>query len=143
MPIARVYGNKVYVFDAIFDQENLTIQEGQVQSKVKEDHINLLYVETNSFGKYFSRRLRELIPALEIFGLIAKKNKMARILANSGLVKTYFYFPVNPNSDLQRFMTQMCKLMKTSTKEDDAPDSCSGLASALEKYMGLFKNEDN
>lgn len=142
MPIARVYGNRVYVFDCIFDQENLTVQEGQVQSKVKECHINNLVVETNAFGAYFSRRIRELIPELEVFGIIAKMRKMMRVLANAGIVKTFFYFPVEPNPDLQRFMNQVSQLLKTDIKEDDAPDALTGLAAYLEKYHGLFK-EDN
>ena len=139
MPVARVYGNQVYVFDAIFDQNNLTIQEGQVQSKVKECGINTLVVESNSFGAYFSRRIRELIPTLEVFAQYSKSNKMGRILANAGLVKLFFYFPENPNPTLQRFMNQVYKLMKTSTKEDDAPDALTGLAAYLEKYHGLFR----
>jgi hypothetical protein len=142
LPIARVYGNRVYVFDAIFDQNNLTIQEGQVQSKVKECKTNTLVVESNSFGAYFIRRLRELLPELEIFGQFAKTNKMGRILANSGIIKLYFYFPENPNPTLQRFMNQVCKLMKTSNKEDDAPDSLAGLAAYLEKFHGLFKSDE-
>ena len=139
MPVARVYGDRVYIFDAIFDQYNLTIQEGQVQSKVKEDDIRKLVIETNSFGAYFARRIRELMPQLEVFGQFAKANKMGRILANAGLIKLYFYFPENPNPTLQRFINQVCKLMKTSTKEDDAPDSLTGLAAFLEKFHGLFK----
>ena len=143
MPVARVYGNRIYVFDCIFDQENLTVQEGQVQSKVKECHINNIVVETNAAGAYFARRIRELLPQIEIFGQFAKANKMARILAGAGLVKMFFYFPVNPNADLQKFMDQMYKILKSSTKEhDDAPDSITGLAAYLEKYHGLFK-EDN
>lgn len=142
MPIARVYGNRVYVFDAIFDQENLTIQEGQVQSKVKECHINNIVVETNAFGAYFSRRIRELIPELEVFGIIAKQRKMMRVLANAGLVKKYFYFPEDPNEDLERFLDQVHKLLKTSIKEDDAPDALTGLAAYLEKYHNLFKDNE-
>ena len=142
MPIARVYGNRVYIFDAIFDQENLTIQEGQVQGKVKEHRISELAIETNSFGAYFARRVRELIPGLEVFGQFAKAKKIARILANAGLIKLFFYFPEEPNPTLQRFMNQVCKLMKTSTKEDDAPDSLSGLSAYLEKYHGLFRNDE-
>ena len=140
MPIARIYGDQVYVFDAIFDQNNLTIQEGQVQSKVKECKINTLVIESNSFGAYFSRRIRELMPALEVFAQFSKTNKMGRILANAGLVKLYFYFPENPNPTLQRFINQVIKLMKTSTKDDDAPDSLTGMAAYLEKYHGLFKS---
>jgi len=140
MPIARVYGNRVYITDAIFDQDNLTIQEGQVQSKVKEHKISNIVVETNSFGAYFTRRLRELLPGIEIFGQFAKANKMARILANSGLVKMYFYFPEKPNDTLQKLMDQACKLLKTDNENDDAADSLAGLAAYLEKYHGLFKN---
>jgi hypothetical protein len=142
MPIARVYGNRVYIFDCIFDQANLTVQEGQVQSKVKECHINNLVIETNSFGAYFSRRIRELIPELEVFGIIAKQRKMMRVLAQAGIIKTFFYFPEKPNDDLRRFMDQVYKLLKTATKEDDAADSLSSLAAYLEKYMGLFKEHE-
>ena len=144
MPIARVYGNRVYVFDAIFDQCNLTIQEGQVQDKVKTCHINNMVVETNNAGAYFTRRLRELIKGIEIFGQYSKSNKMARILANAGLVKQYFYFPEQPNETLQKFMDQMYRLSKirqVGQKEDhdDAPDSLTGLCAYLEKYHQLFK----
>jgi predicted phage terminase large subunit-like protein len=141
MPIGRVYGNRVYITDAIFDQLNLTIQEGQVQSKVKEHNISDLVIESNSFGAYFSRRIRELMPALQVYGQYAKANKMGRILANAGLIKMYFYFPENPTPTLQRFINQVCKLTKTATKDDDAPDSLSGLAAYLEKMHGLFKHE--
>jgi len=140
MPIARVYGDRVYIFDAIFDQLNLTIQEGQVQSKVKECNISNLVIESNSFGAYFGRRIRELMPQLEVFGQYAKANKMGRILANSGLIKNNFYFPENPNDTLQKFIDQVTRLMKTSKDKDDAADSTVGLCQYLEKYHGLFKN---
>jgi len=139
MPIARVYGNRVYIMDAIFDQYDLTIQEGQVQGKVKEHHISVICAETNSFGAYFMRRLRELLKGVEIFGQYQKANKMARILANSGLIKAYFYFPEKPNDTLQKFMNQVASLLKDSKDKDDAPDSLAGLSAYLEKFHGLFK----
>ena len=69
---------------------------------------------------------------------------MARILANAGLVKQYFYFPEQPNETLQKFMDQMYRLSKirqVGQKEDhdDAPDSLTGLCAYLEKYHQLFK----
>jgi len=139
MPIARIYGNRVYVFDAIHDQENLTIQEGQVQSKVKECNIKELVIETNSFGAYFKRRIEELIPVLYVFGQPAKLNKMGRILANAGIIKYSFYFPEKPNPTLEKFINQLCKLKKTSTKEDDAPDALCALAAYLEKFYNTFQ----
>ena len=139
MPIARVYGNRVYIIDAIFDQENLTIQEGQVVSKEKEHRITNAVVETNKDGAYFRRRLNELMPGLNLFGQWSHGNKMARILSYAGIIKLYFYFPVNPNPTLQRFINQACRLTKTSKKEDDAADSLAMLAAYLEKHYGLFK----
>jgi hypothetical protein len=144
-PIARVYANmnRVYVFDAIFDSTlGLSAYLPMTQDKVKVHHISHLAIETNSFGAWFAQHCRELMPALEVFGLKSKKNKMARILANAGLVKLFFYFPENPNPDLQRFMAQACKLLKTSKNEDDAADSLCGLAAYLEHYHQMFKNEE-
>ena len=140
MPIARVYGDQVYIIDCIFDLENLTIQEGQVHGKVKEHRISNLCVETNAAGAYFSRRLRELIPEVQIFGQFSRMNKMSRILSQAGLIKHYFHFPVSPNPTLQAYMDQTTALLKDSKDKDDAPDSLAGLSAYLEKYMGLFKN---
>jgi len=84
-----------------------------------------------------------LLPQVEIFGQPSKSNKMGRILANVGLIKLYFYFPENPNPTLRRFMNQVTKLMKTSTKEDDAADSLAALAAHLEKMYGLFRMDEN
>jgi PBSX family phage terminase large subunit len=141
MPIARVYENRIYIVDAIFDQCNLTIQESQVQDKVRTHKISEIAIETNSFGAYFGRRIRELMPDLEVFGMTAKANKMGRIIANSGLVKRHFYFPENPNETLQKFMDQVIGLTNTSKNKDDSPDSLSGLCSYLEKYKRLFSDE--
>jgi len=141
MPIMRVYPElqKVYVFDAIFDKHNLTIQEGQVCGKVKEHKISNMKIESNSSGAYFIRRCRELIPDVEIYGQYSKANKMARILSYSGIVKYHFRFPKNPNPTLEAFMNQVYRLLKTSKKEDDAPDSLAASAQHLEGYFHLFE----
>ena len=138
MPIGRIYGNRVYIFDAILDQENLTIQESQVFDKIKMNDVKELVIETNSFGGYFKRRIMELIPELTVYGQNAKTNKMGRILANAGLVKYYFYFPEKPTPVLDKFITQLCKLHKSGTKEDDSADAISGLCAYIEKMYGIF-----
>lgn len=142
MPIARVYGNKVYLVDAIFDQQNLSIQESQVKNKEKIHKFAELVIETNNAGAYFSRRIRELMPDLNVFGKFSKASKMPRILTYSGLVKLCFYFPNNPTPELQKLMTQLWKLKKTSKKEDDAGDSVSGLAEHLEKFYNLLYDSE-
>lgn len=141
-PFARVYKslNKVYVFDAIFDNKlGLSIYLPLTVSKCKEHKIAELPVEINSFGSWFKEHLSEALPSVYLFGLVAKSNKMGRIIANAGLVKSYFYFPKNPNPDLQKFMDQVTKLLKTSTDEDDAADSLAALAAYLEHYHGMFR----
>lgn len=137
-PIARVYGNIVYLIDAIFDQENLTLQEPKVQGMQKLYKFAKIVIETNHAGAYFSRRIRTLLKKVEIFGKWSSANKMARIIQYAGLVKLYFRFPNNPTPALQRFMNQLWKLKNTSKKEDDAGDSLSGLAEHLEKHYRLF-----
>jgi len=142
MPIGRVYGNRVYIFDAIFDNTgNLTTYYPETLSKIKEHKINNMYIETNSFGMWFKNHLlQEEIPGLTVFGAPAKGNKMGRILANAGVVKYYFYFPENPNPTLQKAIAQACKLMKTSTKEEDFPDALCSIAAYLEKFYNIFKD---
>jgi PBSX family phage terminase large subunit len=141
MPICRVYGNRVYVLDAIFSNTgNLTTYYPETLGKIKEHKINNMYIETNSFGMWFKNHLlNEQIPGLTVFGAPAKGNKMGRILANAGIIKYYFYFPENPNPTLQKFIDQCCKLMKTSTKEDDALDSLASVCAYLEKFYNTFK----
>ena len=142
MPIARVYEDRVYIIDVIFDKYNLTIQESQVQSKVKEHKINELAVETNSFGAYFSRRLRELVPGVTVFGMYSKSNKLGRIIANSGMIKRHFYFPCNPNDNVKKYMSEVIALSVTSKDHDDAPDSLAGLCAYLEKYRATFRENN-
>jgi len=143
LPIGRVYNGRVYIFDAIFDNTlDLTRYYPETINKIKTHKISNIYIETNSFGMWFKNNLlNEQIPGLTVFGAPSKGFKMGRIISYSGLIKKYFYFPKNPNPTLQKFMNQVCALMKTSDKEDDAPDSLCSLAAYLEKFYGIFKEE--
>ncbi len=141
MPIARVYQNsRVYVFDAIHDNSlDLTKYYPETLDKIRTHKISEFYIETNSFGMWFKNHLlEENIIGLNVYGKNSTASKMSRILANAGLVKHYFYFPENPNPVLQKFIDQVCKLMKTSTKEDDAPDSLCAMAAYLDKFFNIF-----
>ncbi|MBT3206940.1 MAG: hypothetical protein HN704_18260 [Bacteroidetes bacterium] len=139
MPIFQIIENDVYLIDCIFDQDNLTIQENQVVVKVKEHKVSVLFIETNNSGAYFVRRMRELLPEIEIQGFWSKSNKIARILNYSGIIKLFFNFPENPNVTTTNLMNQFCRLMKTSKKEDDAADSIAAAAKYLISHYGLFK----
>ena len=138
MPIFYIINNKPYLVDCIFDKNNLTIQERAVFGKAKEHKISKIVIETNSFGAYFVRRLRELMPNVEIYGQNSSNNKMSRILNNSGLIKKNFYFPENLNENCGKFMDEVFRILKTSKKKDDAPDSLSGACAHLETHYRLF-----
>jgi len=141
MPILRVIGNYVYLKDCIFDQENLTVQLSQVAGKLKEhDHFAQIVVETNSAGAFFKRTLALNHPDTEFWGQWSKGNKMARILSYAGIIKLYFLFPENPNPDVERYMNQVYRLLKTSKDKDDAPDALAGAAAHLELHYGLFND---
>jgi predicted phage terminase large subunit-like protein len=139
MPIMQVVGDNVYVFDAIFNQENLTLQESEIISKCKTNKIRRLYIETNNAGAYFKRRMEKKLPNIEVWGQWSKGNKMARIISQSGIIKNNFYFPENPNPTLHAFMNQMFRLLKTSKKEDDAGDAIAAASAHLEEQFHLFK----
>jgi predicted phage terminase large subunit-like protein len=140
MPIARVYldTNRVYLFDAIFDQQNLTIQEGQVKGKIKEHKISNIVIETNNAGAYFKRRVIDQNPNVSVWGVNATASKMPRILSMAGIIKRHFYFPNEMTPELNRFFLEVVRLLKTAKKKDDAPDSLAGLAAYLEKYYAMF-----
>jgi phage terminase large subunit len=138
-PAGRVYGNRVYIFDALFsNKENLDVYFPESKVFIEKHNITETVIETNGAGAWLSRKIREDLPKRYIFGQPAKTNKMGRITAMAPIIKYYFYFPENPSPTLQKFINQVCKLMRTSTKEDDAPDSLAMMAAYLEKYHNTF-----
>jgi PBSX family phage terminase large subunit len=140
LPMARVYGNHVYVFDAVFENSmNLDVYYPVTISEARKNKLSELVIETNSFGKWFYRKALSELVEMTVFGKPSLGNKMGRILANAGLIRLFFYFPENPSPALRRFMDQMCALLKTSKDNDDAADSLANMAAYLEKYHGLFK----
>lgn len=140
-PIFKVIGDYVYLKDAIFDQENLTIQLSQMADKLKiHKPVAKVVIEINNAGAFFKRTLAEKHPDVEFFGQWSKGKKMSRILSYSGIIKLYFLFPENPSPVVERFMNQVFRLLKTSKKEDDAPDSLAIAAMHLEEHYNMFRD---
>lgn len=79
------------------------------------------------------------MPWCEVYGQNSHVNKIAQILATAGLVKSYVYVHENPNPTVQKFLNHVYKLLNTSKKEDDAPDSLCGAVAHLEMRYGMFK----
>lgn len=128
----KFHNNKLYVTDAIFNLVNLNINEEICKERFETHDLDKCYVETNSFGQYFLRNLREE-NNIPFFGINARANKMGRILAQSGWILEYFYWPEHPNDELSKFMNQLCSLTIDSKDNDDAADCTSGLSAMIRR----------
>jgi PBSX family phage terminase large subunit len=126
--IGRLVGNKFYVRDAIFNLVNLNLNEPVVKDRIEKHKIDKYYVETNSFGKYFYRNIKDQNPGVASFGFFSKANKLGRILAQSGWILEFVYWPEHPNDELYEFMKQMCSVTSESKDEDDAADCTAAIA---------------
>jgi predicted phage terminase large subunit-like protein len=131
-------GGSAYLIDCVFDPHNLTVQEMQVKAKIREHKIRKVVIETNNAGAYFVRRCRTLNRGVEFYGQWSKANKMSRINGMAWLIKSNFYFPEEPNPTVAKFMKQVYRLLKTSKKDDDAPDSLAGACFHLDDTYKLF-----
>ena len=127
-PFGRVVGNKVYIYDVVFNTYNLTENEPIVVARMEEHNINKGWIETNNAGAYHLRTLRKLTTT-PLHGLKNTTNKMLRILAES-----HFLFPAkSPSLEYDRWYRELTTLLKTSTKKDDAADSLAGLCNMVRR----------
>jgi hypothetical protein len=137
-PILQIVGNRMYLKDVVFNTDELITQEDKIVQKTKQNNVIKWVIETNHAGNYFSGRVRKLLPDIEVFGQWSSTNKMGRILVSAGFLNKYLFVPKNPNHEMSLFLNECYKLLKTSTKKDDAPDSLSIGVAHLEKYYGIF-----
>jgi predicted phage terminase large subunit-like protein len=135
--IGRLTGQNFYVYDAIYNLHNLNINEPILKERVEKHNIDRVYCESNSFGMYFIRNIREQNPRTPVIAHNQRANKMGRILAQSGYILEFFYWPENPNEELQRFLTQMCALTPDKKDNDDAADCASGMAERIRRDFKL------
>ena len=127
-PYAMIHNNLVYIIDATFNRFNLTENEPIILALLEEYQFSRVWIEANSFGAYYIRNVRKETSA-PVRGVKQTKNKILRILAEAGFILQNFRFPKNsPSNEYDRFMIQVCKLLKTGSKHDDAPDSLAGMS---------------
>jgi predicted phage terminase large subunit-like protein len=127
-PYAMIKDNLVYIIDATFNRFNLTENEPILLALLQNYSFARVWIESNSFGAYYVRNIRKQTEA-PVRGLKSTKNKMLRILAESGFILQNFRFPSNsPSNEYDRFFIQVCNLLKTGSKHDDAPDSLAGMS---------------
>lgn len=136
-PFARLVNGKLFIFDAIFNQMNLTVNEEVCRERFNNWGMDKVYIEVNSFGKYFYRNLKEQNPHIPFFGILSKANKLGRIYAQSGWILEFCFFPENPNEELSRFIDQMCSVTNETKDQDDAADAMAGLVAMIRRDFRL------
>lgn len=129
----RLVGNKFYVYDAIFNLQNLTVNEAICKERFERHEVDQVYIESNSFGAYFIRNLRRENENVPIAGINSKANKMGRILAESGYIMEFFYFPEQPNEELSKFMRELTGLTPDMKDKDDAADCTAGISARIKR----------
>lgn len=137
-PYAMIHKELVYIIDATFNRFNLTDNEPILLALLTEYEFSRVWIEANSFGAYYVRNIRKETSA-PVRGLKQTKNKLLRIMAESGFILQNFRFPSkSPSNEYDRFILQVYKLLKTGSKHDDAPDSLAGM-SFMARRDFLFK----
>lgn len=142
MPIARVINKKVYVYDALFSQKNLTVLEPRIIAKMESCKLDKTYIETNNAGGLFRRNIMQktVLPTAPVKNTT---NKLQRMHAEAGFIELNFCFLENPdNPEYIAFMKQACRVTLDGggNQKDDALDSLAGLSRALRvMHSALFK----
>jgi predicted phage terminase large subunit-like protein len=139
-PMAKIFGEKVYITDVVFTQEPIEVTEALVAAQIVENNPRTFRFESNSGGKAFAKNVENLIRQKGCRTYISKIpnaiNKETRILFSSGQIKKNFYFrnDYKPGSDYDKYMRQLTSYVRMGkNKHDDAPDATTGLNEMITK----------
>ncbi len=135
LAIGGIMDNKVYVVDYVFTQANTDITLPMCAEKLSEWGVKYCRVESNSMGAMFSRQLQKLTTT-RILQVNNTRNKITRIIMESGFIIQSFYFVVLENKEYNQFITNVEGFSKEGkNKNDDAPDCLAGLSMFLKSLF--------
>lgn len=138
MAIGGVIGTDVYIVDYLFTKENTDISLPLCAEKLNNYKVKYCRVESNSMGAMFSRQLDKLTNA-QILQVHNSKNKITRIIMESGFVANNFHFVETNTQEYYQFIQNVESFSKEGkNKNDDAPDCIAGLSMFIK---GLFPNK--
>lgn len=138
MPIGAVFGRYVYIFDVLYNDKLLGINETLATEIIKRYNIEHCVIEVNKEGSYFIGKMQELNPYVNFMAIFNTKSdgkKMARIMAQAHFVLDRMIF----RKDIQKnFLFNVTNFSQSGKNEhDDAPDSIAGLAKFCKNYLQL------
>ena len=145
MPIAAVYGNEVYIIDAVFDDSPPEVTKPECAKALMNNRVTACTFESNNAGSYFARDVSKLLEDMNYTCAVRTKrtisNKQTRIeFASDNILKNFFFkapSTYSRNSQYAAFMKQIVTYTRSGkVPHDDAPDSLSILENELRGFAG-------
>jgi predicted phage terminase large subunit-like protein len=145
MPVAKIYGNDVYIVDVVFDDSPAEVTKPECAKCLIKNKVASAVFESNNAGTYFARDVDQIIRERGYsVGIRTKRtisNKQTRIEFASDNIKKNFYFKhpstYKRGSQYWSFMKEVTTYTRSGkVPHDDAPDSLSLLENEIRMLSG-------
>lgn len=145
MPVAKIYGNDVYIVDVVFDDSPAEVTKPECAKCLIENKVASAVFESNNAGQYYARDVDQIIRDRGYsVGIRTKRtisNKQTRIEFASDNIKKNFYFKhpstYKRGSQYWSFMKEVTTYTRSGkVPHDDAPDSLSLLENEIRMLSG-------
>jgi len=145
MPVAKIYGNDVYIVDVVFDDSPAEVTKPECAKCLIENKASEAVFESNNAGQYYARDvdtiIRERGYSISIRTKRTISNKQTRIEFASDNIKRNFYFrhpsTIKRGSQYWNFMKELTTYTRSGkVPHDDAPDSLAMLENELRMRVG-------
>lgn len=145
MPVAKIYGNDVYIVDVVFDDSPAEVTKPECAKCLIENKVASAVFESNNAGQYYARDVDQIIRERGYsVGIRTKRtisNKQTRIEFASDNIKKNFYFKhpstYKRGSQYWNFMKELTTYTRSGkVPHDDAPDSLSLLENEIRMLSG-------
>lgn len=144
MPIAYQWGTDVYIADVVYMKGGYEVTQPIVSGKIISNACRRGIFEANNGGDFYSRDIAKIVKGkghhCNILSLRAPttQSKLSRIIQHAPAVSTFYFRDESlykTDKMYREFMKALLGFVQTGkNKNDDAPDSCAGLASMLRTY---------
>ena len=130
MPVAKIYGNDVYIVDVVFDDSPAEVTKPECAKCLIENKVASAVFESNNAGQYYARDIDQIIRERGYsVGIRTKRtisNKQTRIEFASDNIKKNFYFKhpstYKRGSQYWNFMKEVTTYTRSGkVPHDDAP----------------------
>lgn len=145
MPVAKIYGNAVYIVDVVFDDSPAEVTKPECAKCLIDNRVASAVFESNNAGQYYARDVDQIIRERGYsVGIRTKRtisNKQTRIEFASDNIKKNFYFKhpstYKRGSQYWNFMKELTTYTRSGkVPHDDAPDSLSLLENEIRMLSG-------